>query len=146
MHTPWNRQEPGIWRYQDPPSEDAAERSALLDALRASRFSLFRALEPDLRGGLKVQEINAEHPQWLMDETLARSVPLGAPFGARVVQLDEFLITTGAAVRVDQGILDAVKAMPAKPRTDGRQDEASFVANLYRAVIEDRRRKLPPRR
>ena len=141
VHTPWGRQEPGIWRYEDPPSDNAAERSALIEALRASRMSMFRATEPDMRGGLQVQEVGSELPQWLMDETLARNLPPGAPFVARVVQLDEFLITTGTLVRVDKDILEAVKAMPTKAGGDGRQDEANFASNLYRAVVEDRRKK-----
>ncbi len=142
VHTPWNKQDPGIWRHQEAPSDDAAERAALVDALRGARLSLFRIIEPAMQGGLMVQEIGSEVPQWLMDEALARSVPPGAPFAARVAQLDEFLITTGAIVRVDKEIMDAVKAMKARVTADGKQDEASFAPNLYKAVIEDRRKKL----
>lgn len=142
VHTPWNKQDPGIWRHQEPQSEDAAERAALLDALRGSRFSLFRIAEPAMQGGVMVQEVGSEVPQWLMDEALARSVPPGAPFAARVAQLDEFMITTGAIVRVDKDIMDAVKGMKTRSAPDGRQDEASFASNLYKAVLEDRRKKL----
>lgn len=142
VHTPWNRQEPGIWRYKDPDSVDAAERAALIDALRGSRMSLFRAVEPDMRGGMQVVEVGSETAQWLMDEALAGSLPLGAPFAARIVQLDEFMITTGCAVRVDKDILDAVKDMKTRTDSTGRQDEGSFGANLYKAVLDDRRKKL----
>lgn len=142
VHTPWGKQEPGIFRHQEPPSDDAAERTALLDALRGSRLSLFRIVEPGTQGGVMVQEMGSDTPQWLMDEALPRSVPPGAPFAARVVQLDEFLITTGAIVRVDKDILDAVAAMKTRATPDGKQDEASFASNLYKAVVEDRKKKL----
>lgn len=142
VHTPWNKQEPGIWRHQEPPSEDAAERAALLDALRGSRFSLFRIVDAGAQGGVMVIEIGSETPQWLMDEALSRSMPPGLPFAARAAQLDEFLITTGAIVRVDKDILDAVSAMKTRKAADGRQDEASFASNLYKAVVDDRRKKL----
>lgn len=142
VHTPWNRQEPGIWRYQDPASIDATERSAFIEALRGARMSLLRVMEPDVRGGVQVQEIGSELPQWLMDEALATNIPIGAPFAARVVQLDEFLITTGCVVRVDKDILDAVKGMKTRTDSAGRQDEGSFGANLYKAVLDDRRKKL----
>lgn len=142
VHTPWNKQQPGIWRHQEAPSEDAAERAALLDALRGARLSLFRIVDLGSEGGVMVLEMGSEVPQWLMDESLPRTVPPGAPFAARVVQLDEFLITTGSVARVDKDILDAVAAMKTRTTADGRQDEAGFAANLYKAVVEDRRQKL----
>lgn len=145
VHVPWQRQAAGIFRYQLPPTEDSAERARVLDALRDTRVAMLRILEPDPRGGVLVQEMGRETPLWLMDEGLARSVPPGASFVARLAEPAEFLITTGTAVQVDKEILDAVKALPAKARADGQQDEGAFVANLFRAVLHDPRssRKMP---
>lgn len=139
VHVPWQRQAAGIFRYQPPEAEDAAERGRVLEALRDTRVAMLRIAGPDPRGGVLVEELGSAVPQWLMDEALARNVAPGVPLVARLAQPDEFLITTGAVVQVDPELLEAVKAMPAKVRADGRQDEGAFVANLYRAVLNDPR-------
>lgn len=146
VYVAWDRHDAGIFRYQDPPSEDAAPRAALIAALRETRVALLRIIGPDPRGGVEVQEMGVAAPQWLMDEGIARSMTAGTAFAARVAQADDFLITTGVTVTVDQPILDAVKAMSARLGTDGRPLEADFVANLYRAALNDPRRQQAPRR
>lgn len=141
VYVAWDRHDAGIFRYQDPPSEDAAAREALIAALRETRVALLRIIGPDPRGGVEVQEMGVIAPQWLMDEALARSTAQGATFVARIAQPDDFLITTGVVVHVDAPILDAVKAMPARMGQDGRPLEADFIANLYRAALKDARRR-----
>ena len=92
------------------PPTPGSDEAVTLDALRHCRFRIIRVLRRHEIAGLVVEDIVSHEELWLMDEGLEATAPEGAAFGTRLLRLNGFYMTAGAAVPVTGDVLEAAIA------------------------------------
>jgi len=118
-----------------PGSED--ERT--LEAMREGRFAILGIERRHDLAGLIVRDVSSLEELWLMDEHLGSWDAKGL-FATRLFAFDDFHITAGVIVPVDESLLRDV--LLEVPFLDGRTWSAMvtdrrFAEALYRVALED---------
>jgi len=120
------------------PPAPGSDEAVTLEALRHCRFRIIRVLRRHETAGLVVEDVVSHEELWLMDEGLEATAPEGAAFGTRLLRLDGFHMTAGAAVPVSGDILVAAIASRPVWLNDGQfrfVDDPRFPEALYAAAI-----------
>ena len=113
------------------------EEALVLQALQASRFSIFRVIGRCEPAGVLLEDLMRGGTVPLLDEGLERSAKPDGVFAMRVAPIEDFVITCGAAVPMDFGIFEGIIAF----LTDGDAELAAladrwrFAASLYELAI-----------
>jgi hypothetical protein len=120
------------------PPAPGSDEAVTLDALRHCRFRIIRVLRRHETAGLVVENVVSHEELWLMDEGLEATAPEGAAFGTRLLRLDGFHMTAGAAVPVSGDVLEAAIASQPVWLNDGQfrfVEDPRFPEALYAAAI-----------
>jgi hypothetical protein len=120
------------------PPAPGSDEALALDALRHCRFHIIRVLRRHETAGLVVEDVASHEELWLMDEGLETTAPEGAAFGTRLLRLDGFHMTAGAAVPVTGDVLEAAIASRPVWLNDAQFrfiDDPRFPEALYAAAI-----------
>jgi hypothetical protein len=120
------------------PPAPGSDEAVTLDALRHCRFRIIRVLRRHETAGLVVEDVVSHEELWLMDEGLEATAPEGAAFGSRLLHLDGFHMTAGAAVPVTGDVLEAAIASRPVWLNDAQfrfVDDPRFPEALYAAAI-----------
>ena len=117
-----------------------ADEALVLEALQASRFSIFRTIGRCEPAGVLLEDLMRGGTTPLLDEGLEQSTMAGEVFAMRVAPIEGFVITCGAVVPLNietfnemidfltDGVPDAELAALA--------DSRRFAASLYELAIE----------
>jgi hypothetical protein len=129
----------GIDRYAHSvrPAEGSDE-AMMLKAARQARFALWRVDGLRHPAGLSIHDIATGQDLWLLDEGLETCNPTGAVVAARLMPVEDFVMTCGVLVPIDRDVLDELAETA--PRLGGRDLTAAlrnqrFVMAIYRAAI-----------
>src|SRR6266436_1771256 len=114
------------------------DEALVLQALQASRFSIFRVIGRGEPAGVLLEDLMRGGTVPLLDEGLERSAKPDKVFAMRVAPIEDFVITCGAAVPMDfetfEGIIEFL--------TDGDAELAvladrwRFAASRYELAIQ----------
>jgi hypothetical protein len=120
------------------PPAPGSDEAVTLDALRHCRFHIIRVLRRHETAGLIVEDIVSHGELWLMDEGLEMTASEGAAFGTRLLRLDGFHMTAGAAVPLTRDVLEAaIASRPVWLNDDQLRfaDDPRFPEALYAAAV-----------
>jgi hypothetical protein len=95
----------GFLQSSPPPAE--SDEWVLLQALRASRFSLFAVESVEQGVGVHVRDLLRDETMFLLDTGFGRSASIGMVLAARVMAPEGIGMTTGAALPL--GVMDPTK-------------------------------------
>jgi hypothetical protein len=122
-------------KIQSPPGSD---EEMMLIALRSARFAVLELERRDETVGLRVRDIVSKEVHWLIDEGLEASGALGYIFASRLMAVDDFAMTCGVIVPMNELVLiEAWRSMPrvsSASRIELMQDPRLATA-LYRAAL-----------
>jgi hypothetical protein len=113
------------------------DEALVLQALQASRFSIFRVIGRGEPAGVLLEDLMRGGTVPLLDEGMERSVKPDNVFAMRVAPIEDFVITCGAAVPMDLETFGGIIAF----LTDGDAELAAladrwrFAASLYELAI-----------
>ena len=108
------------------PARDSDE-AVMLRAAQTAYFAMCRVEGPHETAGLNIFDLARQKTVRLMDEGFEASMPVGALFASRLQPVDDFVMTTGAAVPLDRFTLqDILSNLP-------------FAVKSAAAVVEDYR-------
>jgi hypothetical protein len=116
-----------------------SDEACMLNALRDSRFSIWRFEQRHQTAGLIVTDVLREAKAWLIDEHLEASVPKRMAFAGRLAEPDDFAMTCGAVVPVDRDVIEEVTLDPLAWRRGDPERVAQdprFAIAIYRAAID----------
>jgi hypothetical protein len=122
-------------KMQPPPGSDEEK---MLAAIRSARFAVLDLERRDETVGLHVRDIASNEMHWLIDEGLEASAALGHIFASRLMAVDDFAMTCGVVVPLNERVLiEASRSMPhvaSRSRIELMQDPR-FATGLYRAAL-----------
>jgi hypothetical protein len=129
----------GIDRYARTVKATPGSDTAMMPkAAQEARFVMWRVEARHEAAGLTILDIANETRHWLMDEGFEATVPVGTVFAGRLKVVDDFVMTCGASVPVDENtIADAFRSTPnwsARSRSAVVEDPRFAIA-LFRAVL-----------
>jgi hypothetical protein len=115
-----------------------SDEAIMLKAAQDARFALWRVEGLHATAGLTLLDIANDITLWLMDEGLEASAPIGSVYAGRLMAVDDFVMTCGATVPVDEDLIIAV--WDDAPRWRGRSRAAAvqdprFAIAMFRASI-----------
>jgi hypothetical protein len=115
-----------------------SDEAKVLDAMCQSRFSVFVVKRRHATAGLVLEDLIADEKIWLMDDGFEQSASEGMAFASRVIEPDDFHMTTGAAIPMTRDDLE--EAWASIPFRDGSPTRAvdtdpRFVEAVYRVAI-----------
>lgn len=120
--------------------EPGSDEAIMLDAMRKTRFSVWRLARRHETVGLVLTDLMRESEAWLVDENLERSITEDACFAGRLTTPDLFSMTSGVIVPVDEILLEDVLD-EVGPRLKGDLAEIAedrrFATAIYRFALED---------
>lgn len=119
----------------DPDSDD----QLVLEAMRRARFAILGIERRHDLAGLVVRDVSSLAELWLMDEQLASTADKGL-FATRLFAFDDFHITAGIIVPVDEALLrDVLLEVPflASKTWAAMMVDRQFAEALYRVALED---------
>jgi len=139
VHTRLGDRSPAIARYaakiQPPPGSDAEK---MLVAIRSAHFAILEVERRDETVGIHVRDVISNEVHWLIDEGLEASSALGHTFASRLMAVDDFVITCGVVVPINELVLiEAWRSMPrvaSASRIELMQDPR-FATGIYRAAL-----------
>ena len=82
-----------------------SDEALMLKAAQDARFRLWRVEGRHATAGLAIWDIGNDGPLWLMDEGFEATARVGDMFAGRLIAIDDFVMTTGAAVPLDKEAL-----------------------------------------
>jgi hypothetical protein len=110
----------------------------LLEAMRHSRFSLWEVERRHDVAGLILEDVVRGDEVWLIDESFEESGTPGMVVAARLCRPDDFWMSLGAVVTMDELVIERMvypKRLAVTP-LDQALDDQRFVGMIYRAAIE----------
>jgi hypothetical protein len=115
-----------------------SEEGVVLEAMRHARFSLFAIQRRHETAGLMLRDLLRETDVWLVDLGLEKSAPEGAVMAGRLYTPDQFSVTTGVNLPLDQMMLD--KALSEIPQLRGKPpaelaDDRRLAEAVYRVAV-----------
>lgn len=120
-------------------AEAGSDEHRVLEAMRKARFAILAIERRHEIAGLVVRDVSSFAELWLMDEHLGSSAYKGL-FAARLFALDDFHITAGIVVPVNEALLRnsllEVPFLVNKPWPEMMADRR-FAEALYRLALED---------
>lgn len=116
------------------------DEALVLQALQASRFSIFRVIGRGEPAGVLLKDLMRGGTIHLLDEGMERSARPGEVFAMRVAPIEDFVITCGAVVPFNgetfEEVIDVVTdGVPVTERA-ALADHRRFAAALYELAIE----------
>lgn len=118
--------------------ERGSDDERVLEAMRRGRFCILAIVRRHEIGGLIVHDPTRSADLWLMDEHLGATAK-GGLFATRLFEFDDFHITAGVGVPVDEALLkDTLFEIPFlldKPWPELMADRR-FAEALYRVALE----------
>jgi hypothetical protein len=139
VHARLGDRSPAIARYAakiQPPAGSDEEK--MLVAVRSARFAILEVERRDETVGIHVRDIVSNEVHWLIDEGLEASSKLGHTFASRLIAVDDFVMTCGVIVPMNELVLmEAWRSMPrvsSASRIELMQDPRLATA-LYRAAL-----------
>lgn len=122
-------------KIQPPPGSDEEK---ILVAVRSASFAVLEVERRDETVGIHVRDIVSNEVYWLIDEGLEASSALGYIFASRLMAVDDFVMTCGVVVPMNELVLiEAWRSMPrvsSASRIELMQDPRLATA-LYRAAL-----------
>jgi len=118
-----------------------SDEALMLKAMRTARFSIWRIECRHEAIGLVVTDLVRKAKAWLIDESLAASVPEGTTLAGRLCEPENFAMSGGVMVPVDAEMLEKVLVEPWVSRhADSARmaDDPRFATAIYRAAVECR--------
>jgi hypothetical protein len=116
------------------------DEALVLQALQASRFSIFRVIGRCEPAGVLLEDLMRGGTVPLLDEGLERSARPDGVFAMRVAPIEDFVITCGAAVPMDFDIFEGIIEFLTDGEPDAElaalADRWRFAASLYELAIE----------
>jgi hypothetical protein len=142
VHTARGGRRRGIDRYAEkvrpPPGSD---EEFMLTAARNAKFAVWQVEQRHQEIGLRILDIVSNEVIWLIDESLEASCPDGHMFASRLIAVDDFVMTCGVVVPIDElVILEAWKSMPRwSPASQAEMvQDPRFAMGIFRAAIRTR--------
>jgi hypothetical protein len=131
----------GIDRYARTVRAAAASDEALmLKAAQAARFTLWRVEGRHKTAGLNIWDIGHDRLLWLMDEGFEATARVGDIFAGRLTAVDDFVMTTGASVPLDEEardeLFDHAKRLSASTKA-GLIEDPRFAIAAFRTLLHD---------
>lgn len=115
-----------------------SDEEKMLVAVRNARFAVLEVERRDETVGIHVRDIVSNEVHWLIDEGLEASGALGSIFASRLMAVDDFVMTCGVVVPMNELVLiEAWRSMPrvsSASRIELMQDPRLATA-LYRAAL-----------
>jgi len=105
-----------------------SDEALMLRAAQAARFVVCLVEGPHATAGLNILDVTRQQTVRLMDEGFEATMPVGALFASRLQPVDDFVMTTGAAVPLDRSSLNDI--LSSLPHT--RIESAAPVIEDYR--------------
>jgi hypothetical protein len=116
------------------------DEALVLQALQASRFSIFRVIGRCEPAGVLLEDLMRGGTIPLLDKGLEQSAKAGDVFAMRVAPIEDFVINCGAVVPMNGGILEAtiefLTGGVAEAERAALADHRRFAAALYELAIE----------
>lgn len=135
----WPGKTSALERYRNAARLPAGSPEAvMLDAMCASRLSLFVVQRRHQAAGLILHDLPGQRDVWLMDEGLEASAPPGFALASRVVEPDDFIMTTGAAIplgRVDPETMNGFRDRLLRDREPTGAPSLRFVEFVYQQAV-----------
>jgi len=115
-----------------------SDTAVVLEAAQNARFAMWRVEGLHETAGLTIWDIVNETTHWLMDEGLETSAPVGSVFAGRLKAVDDFVMTCGASVPVDEHTF--AEAFRNTPNWSARSraavvEDPRFAIAIFRAVL-----------
>src|SRR3954452_8240969 len=120
------------------PPAAGSDAAVALDALQHCRFHIIRVLRRHETAGLVVLDTVTHEDLWLMDEGFERTARTGMGLGTRLLRVNGFHMTTGAAVPVTAAVLkEAIASRSAWQKESPSRfvDDPRFPEAVYAAAI-----------
>jgi hypothetical protein len=116
------------------------DEALVLEALQASRFSIFRTIGRCEPAGVLLEDLMRGGEIALLDEGLEKSAEPGAVFAMRVAPIEEFVITCGAIVPINPATMEdcfnVLIRAASKAELAALADHRRFAASIYELAIE----------
>lgn len=115
-----------------------SDEAVVLDAMCDARFTFITIKRRHQVAGLIVWDLLRREEVWLMDEGLEETGAEGYTLASRLVELDEFCITTGASVVLDKEMLEEIAPIFSSASVDYafiEHNRSRFVELFYKAAI-----------
>ncbi len=116
------------------------DEALVLEALQASRFSIFRTIGRCEPAGVLLKDLMRGGAIPLLDEGLEKSAEPGGVFAMRVAPIEEFVITCGAVVPINpatmEECIDVLLGAASKSELAALADHRRFAASIYELAIE----------
>jgi hypothetical protein len=119
--------------------ELTGDEALMLRAAQAARFHVWQVERPHEGAGLLVSNVIVGGEMWLMDEGIEASCQVGDMYAARMMAVEDFVMTCGAAVPVNVTLLAAALDNMPNIAADSHEDmlnDQRFAIGIYRAAIE----------
>ena len=128
-----------IERYADkvrpaPGSDDAL----MLTAARNAKFAIWQVEGRHDVVGVDIRDSVSQEKLWLIDEALEASCPIGLVLVGRLMTVDDFVMTCGVAVPINEMvIIEAWKSMPRRTTASRAEilQDPRFATTMFRAAI-----------
>lgn len=122
---------------QLPPGSDEA---LALDAMRQSRFSIWKVKELHETAGLIVTDVMRDEQAWLVDENLEAAAKRNMGFALRLCELGGFMMNCGASVPLNYDIIQEalLNTVPWREKASAQQQvqDPRFATAVYRAAVD----------
>jgi hypothetical protein len=126
------------------PAAPGSDEALTLDALQHSRFHIVRVLRRHEIAGLVTEDTVTHEQLWLMDEGLEGTARSGMGLATRLLRVNGFYMTTGAAVPVTADVLKEAIASrsawqsepPSRVVNDPRFPEAVYAAAIRQGEMQ----------
>jgi hypothetical protein len=139
FHTAREGRSSAVERYlRATPQQPGSDDALVLEALHHARFSLWKVERRHDAAGLVVVDMLRDRQEWLMDENLTATVSDGAVFAARVLEPEDFLMSTGVIVPMSTDLVERVLHGSRAWRHGSYEQAAAdprFATAVYRAAI-----------
>jgi hypothetical protein len=116
------------------------DEALVLEALQASRFSIFRTIGRCEPAGVLLEDLMRGGAIPLLDEGLEMSAKPGEIFAMRVAPIEDFVISCGAVVPIDlatmEECIDVLLGAVSKSELAALADHRRFAASIYELAIE----------
>lgn len=115
-----------------------SDTAVMLKAAQDARFVMWRVEGRHETAGLTIWDIAKEKTFWLMDEGFEATAPVGSVFAGRLKAVDDFVMTCGATVPLDEHTL--AEAFENTPNWSARSraavvEDPRFAIAVFRAVL-----------
>ncbi|MEJ0016307.1 MAG: hypothetical protein WDN25_07020 [Acetobacteraceae bacterium] len=120
------------------PYPEGSDEALVLAAARRAQFTLWVVERRHDVLGLHIADACTDQCHWLIDEGLEASARPGTLFASRLVVVDDFVMTTGAVVPVDEMMVeDALESLPSRSTAslEAFVRDPRFALAMFRSAI-----------